>query len=64
MCEILILNCTFHCLIKHRNKFIDAINLLDYRGSDDSGEWRSDGGRVCFAHKRLSIVDFNDNGHL
>jgi asparagine synthase (glutamine-hydrolysing) len=36
---------------------------LKHRGPDDSGLWLSSDGRVCFAHRRLSIIDLSSTGH-
>ena len=32
------------------------------RGPDGSGAWRSDDGRVAFAHRRLAIIDLSASG--
>ena len=32
---------------------------LVHRGPDDAGIWRSDDGRVCLGHRRLSIIDLD-----
>jgi asparagine synthase (glutamine-hydrolysing) len=34
--------------------------LLEHRGPDGEGFWRSDDGRVVFGHRRLAIVDLSD----
>jgi asparagine synthase (glutamine-hydrolysing) len=39
-----------------------AENLF-HRGPDDSGDWLSDNGCVCLAHRRLSILDISISGH-
>lgn len=33
-----------------------------HRGPDDAGLWSSDDGRVCFGHRRLSIIDLRPEG--
>lgn len=38
-------------------------DLLEHRGPDDRGEWRSEDGRVALLHRRLSIVDLSPLGH-
>lgn len=40
-----------------------AVLSLQHRGPDDSGQWLSDGGRVGFGHRRLSILDLSSHGH-
>ena len=37
-------------------------DVLQHRGPDDEGAWRSDDGRVAFAHRRLSIIDLSAHG--
>ena len=32
---------------------------LAHRGPDHAGLWRADDGRVCLAHRRLSIIDLD-----
>lgn len=48
---------------------IDAmLQSIAHRGRDDQGHWTSDpidngGRRVCFGHRRLSIIDTSPGGH-
>ena len=35
---------------------------MHHRGPDADGVWASEGGKVVFGHKRLSIVDLSSNG--
>ncbi|HMC63522.1 MAG TPA: asparagine synthase (glutamine-hydrolyzing), partial [Gemmataceae bacterium] len=35
---------------------------MTHRGPDDAGLWISDDGLVCFAHRRLSIIDLRPEG--
>ncbi len=44
------------------------LRTLEHRGRDDEGVWTSqpidgDGRRVCFGHRRLSIIDTSTAGH-
>ena len=44
------------------------LRTIEHRGRDDEGVWTSqvvnDGGqRVCFGHRRLSIIDTSSAGH-
>ncbi len=44
------------------------LNCIEHRGRDDQGVWTSsqindDGQRVCFGHRRLSIIDISSAGH-
>lgn len=44
------------------------LNSIEHRGRDDQGVWTSsqiddDGQRVCFGHRRLSIIDTSSAGH-
>jgi asparagine synthase (glutamine-hydrolysing) len=42
---------------------LDAMrDLLEHRGPDDAGSWRSPSGRVALGHRRLSIVDLSPAG--
>src|SRR5688500_20165790 len=36
---------------------------IRHRGPDDDGVWIEEGGRIGFAHRRLSIVDLSPAGH-
>lgn len=45
-----------------------AMKAIQHRGWDDEGVWTSesinhDGQRVCFGHRRLSIIDTTSAGH-
>ncbi len=41
-------------------KLIEGMrDRLEHRGPDHAGVWRSDDGRVCFGHRRLSIIDLS-----
>ena len=50
-------------------KFIGPmLQSIEHRGRDDQGQWTSDaidnvGRRVCFGHRRLSIIDTTPGGH-
>ncbi len=50
-------------------KYIGAmLRTIEHRGRDDEGVWTSDpidddGRRVCFGHRRLSIIDTSSAGH-
>lgn len=51
--------------IKHIGPMLQSI---EHRGRDDQGEWLSEpideeGRRVCFGHRRLSIIDTSAGGH-
>jgi asparagine synthase (glutamine-hydrolysing) len=44
------------------------LQSIEHRGRDDQGQWISDtpdnlGRRVCFGHRRLSIIDTSPGGH-
>jgi asparagine synthase (glutamine-hydrolysing) len=44
------------------------LKAVEHRGRDDEGVWtspaiNSDGQRVCFGHRRLSIIDTTSAGH-
>src|SRR5437879_10381802 len=44
------------------------LNAIEHRGRDDEGVWTShvinkEGQRVCFGHRRLSIIDTSSAGH-
>ena len=44
------------------------LKAVEHRGRDDEGVWSSaaingDGQRVCFGHRRLSIIDTSSAGH-
>lgn len=44
------------------------LNAIEHRGRDDEGVWMSspvgdEGRRVCFGHRRLSIIDTSSAGH-
>ena len=44
------------------------LKTIEHRGRDDEGVWTSppinaDGARVCFGHRRLSIIDTSSAGH-
>ena len=44
------------------------LQSIEHRGRDDQGQWTSDtidnfGRRVCFGHRRLSIIDTSPGGH-
>jgi len=44
------------------------MNAIEHRGRDDEGVWTSsavnvEGQRVCFGHRRLSIIDTSSAGH-
>src|SRR6266545_1311260 len=44
------------------------LKAIEHRGRDDEGVWTSgpihaDGSRVCFGHRRLSIIDTTSAGH-
>lgn len=38
-----------------------ALNKMDYRGPDNKGIWFNE--RLCFGHRRLSILDLSSNGN-
>src|SRR5215813_1913248 len=45
-----------------------ALKAIEHRGRDDEGVWTSaaindEGQRVCFGHRRLSIIDTSSAGH-
>ncbi len=45
-----------------------ALAAIEHRGRDDEGVWTSppvndEGQRVCFGHRRLSIIDTSSAGH-
>jgi asparagine synthase (glutamine-hydrolysing) len=45
-----------------------ALKAIEHRGRDDEGIWTSppinaEGQRVCFGHRRLSIIDTSTAGH-
>ncbi|MGZ8843822.1 MAG: asparagine synthase (glutamine-hydrolyzing) [Pyrinomonadaceae bacterium] len=45
-----------------------ALKAIEHRGRDDEGVWTSppvndEGQRVCFGHRRLSIIDTSAAGH-
>jgi asparagine synthase (glutamine-hydrolysing) len=40
-----------------------ARDIMDYRGPDDCGLWRSDDRAAIFGHRRLSILDLSSAGH-
>src|SRR6516162_268280 len=37
-------------------------DTMIHRGPDDAGLWTSPDGRVCFGHRRLSIIDLRPEG--
>src|SRR5438552_2840766 len=37
-------------------------DAMRHRGPDDAGLWSSADGRVCLAHRRLSIIDLRPEG--
>ena len=39
-----------------------AADAMASRGPDGSGTWRSDDGRIAFAHRRLAIIDLGTSG--
>ncbi len=43
------------------------LDAIEHRGRDDEGLWTSqavnEAGRVCFGHRRLSIIDTSSAGH-
>ena len=39
-----------------------AAAAMSSRGPDGSGTWRSDAGRIAFAHRRLAIIDLGASG--
>src|SRR5437588_10969514 len=44
------------------------LKSIEHRGRDDEGVWTSpaiddEGRRVCFGHRRLSIIDTSSAGH-
>src|SRR5438876_9470808 len=43
------------------------LKAIEHRGRDDEGVWTSpidaEGRRVCFGHRRLSIIDTSSAGH-
>ena len=41
----------------------EALQALQHRGPDDSGQWTSDDGRAGLGQRRLSIVDLSAFGH-
>jgi asparagine synthase (glutamine-hydrolysing) len=47
------------------SKLRGALDTIAHRGPDDEGISRYNvaGGELCFAHRRLSIIDLSDNGH-
>lgn len=40
-----------------------ALQAIEHRGPDDSGEWKSKRGECQLGHVRLSIIDLSDAGH-
>lgn len=36
---------------------------LEHRGPDHAGIWLSTDARVCFGHRRLSIIDLSPEAH-
>ena len=60
ICGILATSDAFECDESLVEAMCDSIR---HRGPDDSGTWRSPGGRVVLGHRRLSIVDLSPAGH-
>jgi asparagine synthase (glutamine-hydrolysing) len=46
-----------------KDRFLKALRLMEHRGPDDEGYWESDDKRICFGHRRLSIIDLSDKAH-
>jgi asparagine synthase (glutamine-hydrolysing) len=44
-------------------QLVRSAEVLYRRGPDDAGNWLSDNGCVCLAHRRLSILDISMSGH-
>ena len=44
------------------NWAVEASNVLSHRGPDDNGLLLSENRKVCFAHRRLSIIDLSESG--
>ncbi len=42
--------------------FIKNLDLINHRGPDDSGVWKSKDSKLMIGHKRLSIFDLSDAG--
>jgi asparagine synthase (glutamine-hydrolysing) len=60
--------CGIYGLVQRRER-VDPASVsarcarLKHRGPDDVGVWLSKDGRVCLAHRRLSIIDLSPTGH-
>ena len=46
-----------------KNKFIEARDIMKYRGPDDKGIWISTERCLGLGHRRLSIIDLSSNGN-
>ena len=54
--------------LQPENQIGPMLRSIEHRGRDDEGEWISDpidalGRKVCFGHRRLSIIDTTPGGH-
>ncbi|HVZ40059.1 MAG TPA: asparagine synthase (glutamine-hydrolyzing) [Candidatus Kapabacteria bacterium] len=64
MCGILgAINILGEPLVADEGRCGHALTLMEHRGPDDSGEWRSADGSVYLGHRRLSIIDLSAAGH-
>ena len=41
----------------------EASEIISHRGPDDQGILLSENRKVCFAHRRLAIIDLSESGH-
>ena len=62
--------CGIAGLIYHEpeKRIAGMLRAIEHRGRDDEGVWTSsviddEGSRVCFGHRRLSIIDTSTAGH-
>ncbi len=42
-------------------KFISALNTMIHRGPDSYGIWKNEMHNIFFGHRRLSVIDLNEN---
>jgi asparagine synthase (glutamine-hydrolysing) len=49
--------------IVDKEKFLIALRKMEHRGPDDEGYWESEDKKVCFGHRRLSIIDLSVRAH-
>tara|TARA_B100000287_G_scaffold273522_1_gene257624 strand:+ start:2736 stop:4613 length:1878 start_codon:yes stop_codon:yes gene_type:complete len=55
-------NISGDCL-KEDNFNKNILSVLNHRGPDDNGSWRSQDNRTLLFHNRLSIIDLSSAGH-